>query len=303
MNYNEIIKEAQDIMQNLFEVEYYGANDVEEEKNKIKKQKKDKNGDIVDVVSVEDELFPYEGNAKQQYNQKIISKINDMIEGRATLEDLIQLVRKKRTSVSESEFTAHKGNPVVKITDKNYKVAHGKGLPGPFNEKQIGQYIVYNKDTDASYLVTPDNWKKSKIKRDLEREGKVFEGAIELLEALLQDTKAIRRNKELNAKRAEKKAKELKKQRNELDRKEQIAFGDAATLKNLADYHTDTNGREAEETKNVRSNAADAIKKHRNVLKELKKVANDYSNATLDAIHNKYQARRAQDKVNMLTDR
>ena len=68
----EIIKEAQSIMQNLFEVEYYGANDVEEEKNKIKRQKKDKNGDIVDVVSVEDELFPYEGNAKQQYNQKII---------------------------------------------------------------------------------------------------------------------------------------------------------------------------------------------------------------------------------------
>lgn len=195
----EILKEAQDIMSNLFEVEYYGANDVEEEQNnKIKRQGKDKHGNKVDLVSVQDELFPYEGNAKEQYNKKIIAKINDMIEGKATLEDLIQLVRNKKTPVSESEFTVHKGNPVVKITDKNYKVAHGKGLPGPFNEKQIGQYIVYNKDTDASYLVTPDNWKKSKIKRDLEREGKVFEGAIELIETLIkeEEKKECKNNKQ-----------------------------------------------------------------------------------------------------------
>lgn len=100
--FTAIIKEAQDIMSNLFEVEYYGANDVEEEQNnKIKRQGKDKHGNKVDLVSVQDELFPYEGNAKEQYNKKIIAKINDMIEGKATLEDLIQLVRNKKTPVKE----------------------------------------------------------------------------------------------------------------------------------------------------------------------------------------------------------
>ena len=77
--------------------------------------------------------------------------------------------------IEEAGHHANKKNPVVKITDKNYQVASGKSLPGPFNKNHVGQYIVYNKDTDASYLVTPDNWKKSKIKRDLERQGKFYE--------------------------------------------------------------------------------------------------------------------------------
>lgn len=62
--------------------------------NKIKKTKKDENGEKVEVVSVADELFPYEGDAKQQFNQKILAKINDMIEGTGSLEDLIQFVRR-----------------------------------------------------------------------------------------------------------------------------------------------------------------------------------------------------------------
>ena len=58
------------------------------------------NGEEVVVTSVQDELFPYEGNAKEQFNKKVVATINDMIEGKATLEDLIQLVRKgpKRTA-------------------------------------------------------------------------------------------------------------------------------------------------------------------------------------------------------------
>ena len=100
------------------------------------------------------------------------------------LEEAIELLEQL---LSEEDFHARKGNPVVKITDKNYKVASGKSLPGPFNKNHVGQYIVYNKDTDASYLVTPDNWKRSKIKKDLEKQGKFYEAleeAIKLLEGL-----------------------------------------------------------------------------------------------------------------------
>ena len=86
-----------------------------------------------------------------------------------------EIVEMVEALIEEADHHANKKNPVVKITDKNYGVASGKSFPGPFNKNHVGQYIVYNKDTDASYLVTPDNWKKSKIKRDLERQGKFYE--------------------------------------------------------------------------------------------------------------------------------
>lgn len=81
----ELIQEAQSILSSLFEVE---------DTNKLRREKKGKNGEEVVVTSVQDELFPYEGNAKEQFNKKVVATINDMIEGKATLEDLIQLVRK-----------------------------------------------------------------------------------------------------------------------------------------------------------------------------------------------------------------
>ena len=95
-----------------------------------------------------------------------------------------EIVEMVEALIEEADYHANKKNPVVKITDKNYGVASGKSLPGPFNKNHVGQYIVYNKDTDASYLVTPDNWKKSKIKRDLERQGKFYEALEETLKIL-----------------------------------------------------------------------------------------------------------------------
>lgn len=277
---------------NLFEVEGLGdpASDVPPSTNKIKKDRKTKDGKV-ELVSVEDELFPYDGNKREQYRQKIIDTINAMIQGTATLEDLLQIVRQKKAPLKEAmelmedlfstilkqpeekqgslvykyhqaknkenagkdtytqakeeekrkskeekgqekteQRKLYKGktkedwkqgrlmdqiarkakslgkvsdpavtksiernqikkwksegfegaieilefltknhsdeeNPVVKITDKNYKSVSGKHLGGSFNKNQIGNYLVYNKDTDSSYLVTPDNWKKSKIKK------------------------------------------------------------------------------------------------------------------------------------------
>ena len=86
----ELIQEAQSILNSLFEVE----DNADASTNKLRREKKGKNGEEVVVTSVQDELFPYEGNAKEQFNKKVIATIHDMIEGKATLEDLIQLVRK-----------------------------------------------------------------------------------------------------------------------------------------------------------------------------------------------------------------
>ena len=76
---------------NLFELDYEEKQNISP--NEISRVKKNKKGERVEVVSVADELFPYEGDAKQQFNQKVLAKINDMIEGTGSLEDLIQFVR------------------------------------------------------------------------------------------------------------------------------------------------------------------------------------------------------------------
>ena len=99
--------------------------------NKIKRKKKDEEGEPVEVVSVADELFPYKGTAKEQYNQKIIAKINDMIEGTATLDDLIQLVRQKKPitvkeSLEEAIFTMEE---LLEAIKDNVRYLH-KGADG-----------------------------------------------------------------------------------------------------------------------------------------------------------------------------
>ena len=93
------LKEAFDA---LFEVSGTEEDEKKQNVNKIKREKKVGPGkEPTEIVSVADELFPYEGSAKEQFNQKVIAKINDMIEGKATLEDLIQLVRQKKAPVRE----------------------------------------------------------------------------------------------------------------------------------------------------------------------------------------------------------
>lgn len=102
----DILQQIQNLKEdfmNLIEVEGLGqpASDVPPSTNKIKKDRKTKNGKV-ELVSVEDELFPYDGNKREQYRQKIIDTINGMIQGTATLEDLLQIVREKKMPVKES---------------------------------------------------------------------------------------------------------------------------------------------------------------------------------------------------------
>lgn len=106
----EIMEAILDAVTPIFELDYENRQNVNT--NKIRKLKKDKDGENVEVVSVADELFPYEGNAKQQFNQKVLAKINDMIEGKGSLEDLIQFVRKysgNRKVANESTEISEEG--------------------------------------------------------------------------------------------------------------------------------------------------------------------------------------------------
>lgn len=102
----DILQQIQSLKEdfmNLIEVEGLGqpASDVPPTTNKIKKDRKTKNGKV-ELVSVEDELFPYEGNKREQYRQKILDTINGMIQGTATLEDLLQIVRQKKAPLKEA---------------------------------------------------------------------------------------------------------------------------------------------------------------------------------------------------------
>jgi hypothetical protein len=107
-SYNEIISQIMDLKEafsNLFEVDGDGlgqpAVDIPPSQNKIKKDVKTKDGKA-ELVSVEDELFPYDGNKREQYRQKIINTINGMIQGTSTLEDLLQIVRQKKAPLKEA---------------------------------------------------------------------------------------------------------------------------------------------------------------------------------------------------------
>ena len=88
----ELMEEIVSYADNIFELDIENKQNISP--NKISKIKKDKDGKDVEVVSVADELFPHEGTAKQQFDKKILDKINAMIEGTGSLEDLIQFVRK-----------------------------------------------------------------------------------------------------------------------------------------------------------------------------------------------------------------
>ena len=93
------IQQLKEDFMNLKEVDDVGlgqpASDTPPSTNKIKRNVKTKNGKA-ELVSVEDELFPYDGSKREQYRQKIIDTVNGMIQGTATLDDLLQVVRSQK---------------------------------------------------------------------------------------------------------------------------------------------------------------------------------------------------------------
>ena len=106
---SDILEQIQDLQEkfaSLCEVEGLGepSQEVPPSTNKLKKDVKTKNGKV-ELVSVENELFPYEGNKKEQFQQKVLDTINGMIQGTKTLEDLLQVVRQKKAPLKEAMET------------------------------------------------------------------------------------------------------------------------------------------------------------------------------------------------------
>jgi len=126
---SDILKQIQALQEqfsNLFEVDDLGqpAMDVPPSQNKIKKDVKTKDGKA-ELVSVEDELFPYDGNKREQYRQKILDTINGMIQGTSTLEDLLQIVRQKKAPLKEAmevleELTKEDEKATQKALDRHF---------------------------------------------------------------------------------------------------------------------------------------------------------------------------------------
>ena len=236
----EQIQSLTDKFNNLFEVEGLGepSGDVPPSTNKLKKDIKTKNGKV-ELVSVEDELFPKEGNAKEQFKQKVLDKINAMIQGTGTLEDLLNVVRAKQIKPVKEGFEgaielleeiikeryengyteAPKGHK-HKVGDE-VQVYFGAGLDGGKSGKINSLYKNHNGNTwakgsgaDGDFDVPTSYLRTRKVSQDSVKEG--FEGAIEVLEELLQclgessyteDTvnkvaKKVRPQREANARKA-----------------------------------------------------------------------------------------------------
>ena len=179
---------------NLFEVEGLGdpASDVPPSTNKIKKDRKTKDGKV-ELVSVEDELFPYDGNKREQYRQKIIDTINAMIQGTATLEDLLQIVRQKKMPVKEG-FEG-----VIEILENLREQIDKKIKAGEINldkalklDKKIEDKMSSEKNAQEYYEELDKRDKKERLgdkavaksirRNERKNANEGFEGAIEVLE-------------------------------------------------------------------------------------------------------------------------
>ena len=185
----EIMEAILDVVTPIFELDYENKQNVNT--NKIRKIKKDKDGENVEVVSVADELFPYEGNAKQQFNQKVLAKINDMIEGQGSLEDLIQFVRKYSGNRKGGNEKLHEALEILeKYTQEQKKGIAKKVLP----ERKREYLSKYADVLDAADEVGSENVPDGNLK-DLERAEKRYKDAEkianEALEEILQITENI----------------------------------------------------------------------------------------------------------------
>lgn len=159
---SDILEEIQELsnkFSNLFEVEGLGnpAVDVPPSQNKIKKDRKTKDGKV-EVVSVEDELFPYEGNKREQYRQKILDTINNMIQGTATLEDLLQIVRQKKAPLKEAMELMEE---LLLERNKENKIKKNKAI------EDIGQEYINGREEEGEdldpYGDDPKQWGRDAV--------------------------------------------------------------------------------------------------------------------------------------------
>ena len=205
----EIIEAIIDFADNLFELDYEEKQNISP--NKISRIKKDKDGEKVEVVSVADELFPYEGSEKQQFNQKVLAKINDMIEGKGSLEDLIQFVRAGAKAKKIANEAIQEAEPNKEC---EYRKAKWEEASKKFDELQAKNtdYAVEKPETKKAY----DEERKAyadldKARRDAKKIHGPYESCEELIEGILDKFKKENKDpvynnpisKELRGKKAE----------------------------------------------------------------------------------------------------
>ena len=194
---SDILEEIQELsnkFSNLFEVDDLGqpAMDVPPSQNKIKRDRKTKDGKV-ELVSVEDELFPYEGNKREQYRQKILDTINNMIQGKATLEDLLQIVRQKKAPLKEAM-------EVLETVFSQIEKVHGDPV---WRNTRVG-FVPMNKSAELQDKADKNAYdefqqarkRENKSEEELDKKrnetkNNPLEEAIELMEELL-----LERNKE-----------------------------------------------------------------------------------------------------------
>ena len=135
-----------------------------------------------------------------------------------------------------------------------------------------------------------------------------FDDIIGIVEELLnedelQDTKAERRN----AQKTSKILKSLiKKNANELGKaqyKNMIAGGDAQSLVSTARWSRKEKGNQDEGTKNLCSNANQAVKKAIKTAKKVQDLQSKDTNLSWEKMKQDERARKAQEKVNQLTEK
>lgn len=238
-SYNEIISQIMDLKEafsNLFEVEGLGepSSEVPPSTNKLKKDIKTKDGKV-QLVSVEDELFPKDGNKKEQFQQKVIDTINGMIQGTATLQDLLQIVRQpKKAPLKEAmelmeeminEISDELANKVrakrEENADKAFWDEDNKFQKYAQARKDLREAPGYNfgmvdlgKALDAQKAKKEwEDSKKSKQearakmdknrqlmhKREIRRSNKALEEAMEVLESIIQESSHKRKYGNPNA--------------------------------------------------------------------------------------------------------
>ena len=218
---------------NLFEVEGLGdpASDVPPSTNKIKKDRKTKDGKV-ELVSVEDELFPYDGNKREQYRQKIIDTINNMIQGTATLEDLLQIVRQKKAPVKEGfegaiEILEDIHTAIEKRAHEIKRpMLHAKAIMNYSNELQKAAKKELPKDKKNSLKAINNKMNEIAKKRgispvdnyvDGNKTDESFGSAIEILEEIINEV-SLKKWKE-SAKNSYDKRKEVADKSAEADKK------------------------------------------------------------------------------------
>ena len=169
----DLMEQICDFADNLFELDYEEKQNISP--NKISRTKKDKDGEKVEVVSVADELFPYSGNAKEQFNKKVLDKINDMIEGTGSLEDLIQFVRRGVGNKKVANEGFEEAVSLLETLFDTIRREHGK----PHYEYDGTRFNTANKSADLFHKAegahndelrkaeNKEGWKKVSDKRNL----------------------------------------------------------------------------------------------------------------------------------------